>query len=132
MSKPFVSSQELKLENEVFDGFRSDMNVIIRELLRNMIARESEDGKITATIEVALFPEYSETGTTLQPQFTHKVNSVLQLKDQKSGIAPCKDMELVLDEKTNTYYLQHIKGKPQMSIYDMDLREEGPEEDEEY
>ena len=108
------------------------MNVIIRELLRNMIARGSEDGKITATIEVGLFPEYTETGTTLQPQFTHKVNSVLQLKDQKSGIAPCKDMELVLDEKTNTYYLQHIKGKPQMSIYDMDLREEGPEEDEEY
>ena len=120
MSKPFVSSEELRLENEVFDGFRSDMNVIIRELLRNMIARGSEDGKITATIEVALFPEYTETGTTLQPQFTHKVNSVLQLKDQKSGIAPCKDMEL-----------QHVKGKPQMSIYDMDLREEGPEENHE-
>ena len=116
MSKPFVSSEELRLENEVFDGFRSDMNVIIREL----IARGSEDGKITATIEVGLFPEYTETGTTLQPQFTHKVNSVLQLKDQKSGIAPCKDMELVLDEKTNTYYLQHVKGKPQMSIYDME------------
>ena len=120
MSKPFVSSEELRLENEIFDGFRSDMNVIIRELLRNMFARGSEDGKITATIEVGLFPEYTETGTTLQPQFTHKVNSVLQLKDQKSGIAPCKD------------YLQHIKGKPQMSIYDMDLSEEGPEEDEEY
>lgn len=55
-----------------------------------------------------------------QAQFTHKVNSVLQLKDQKSGIAPCKDMELVLDEKNNTYYLRHVKGKPQMSIYDMD------------
>lgn len=132
MSKAFVSGAELRLENEIFDGFRSDMNVIIRELLRNMIAKGSEDGKITATIEVGLFPEYTETGTALQPQFTHKVNSVLQLKDQKSGIAPCKDMELVLDEKTNTYYLQHVKGKPQMSIYDMDLREEGPNEDEEY
>ena len=97
MSKAFVSGAELRLENEIFDGFRSDMNVIIRELLRNMIARGSEDGKITATIEVALFPEYTETGTTLQPH---------------------------LDEKTNTYYLQHIKGKPQMSIYDMDGYEE--------
>lgn len=67
-----------------------------------------------------MFPEFTETGTTFQPQFTHKVNSVLQLKDQKSGIAPCKDMELVLDERTNTYYLQHVKGKPQMSIYDME------------
>lgn len=124
MSKAFVSGAELRLENEIFDGFRSDMNVIIRELLRNMIAKGSEDGKITATIEVGLFSEYTETGTTLQPQFTHKVNSVLQLKDQKSGIAPCKDMELVLDERTNTYYLQHIKGKPQMSIYDMDGYEE--------
>ena len=120
MSKAFVSSAELRLENEIFDGFRTDMNLIIRELLKNMIARGSEDGKITATIEVALFPGYSEMGTTLQPQFTHKVNSVLQLKDQKSGVAPCKDMELVLDERTNTYYLQHIKGKPQMSIYDME------------
>ena len=124
MSKAFVNGEELRIENEVFDGFRSDMNVIIRELLRNMIARGSEDGKITATIEVGLFPEYTETGTTLQPHFIHKVNSVLQLKDQKSGIAPCKDMELVLDEKTNTYYLQHIKGKPQMSFYDMDGYEE--------
>lgn len=124
MSKSFVSSEELRLENEIFDGFRSDMNVIIRELLKNMIARGSEDGKITATIEVALFPEYTETGTALRPQFTHKVNSVLQLKDQKSGVAPCKDMELVVDEKTHTYYLQHVKGKPQMSIYDMDGYEE--------
>lgn len=120
MSKAFVSGAELRLENEIFDGFRSDMNVIIRELLKNMIEKGSEDGKITATIEVGLFPEFTETGTAFQPQFTHKVNSVLQLKDQKSGIAPCKDMELVLDERTNTYYLQHVKGKPQMSIYDME------------
>lgn len=120
MSKAFVSGAELRLENEIFDGFRSDMNVIIRELLKNMIEKGSEDGKITATIEVGLFPEFTETGTTFQPQFTHKVNSVLQLKDQKSGIAPCKDMELVLDERTDTYYLQHVKGKPQMSIYDME------------
>jgi hypothetical protein len=120
MSKAYVSSAELKLENEVFDAFRTDMNVVIRELLKNMIARGSEDGKITATIEVGLFPEYTETGTSLQPRFIHKVSSVLQLKDEKKGIALCKDMELVLDEKTNTYYLQHIKGKPQMSIYDME------------
>lgn len=45
MSKPFVSSEELRLENEVFDGFRSDMNVIIRELLRNMIARGAKTEK---------------------------------------------------------------------------------------
>ena len=120
MSKSFVSSEELRLENEIFDGFRSDMNVIIRELIRNMIARGSEDGKITATIEVGLFPEFTETGTTFQPRFIHKVGSVLQLKDQKSGIAPCKDYELALDENTNTYYLRHVKGKPQMSIYDME------------
>ena len=132
MSKAFVSSAELRLENEIFDGSRSDMNVIIRELIRNMIEKGSEDGKITATIEVGLLQEYTETGTALQPRFTHKVNSVLQLKDQKSGIAPCKDMELVLDEKDNTYYLRHVKGKPQMSIYDMDLSEEGPNDYEEY
>ena len=120
MSKSFVSSQELKLENEIFDDFRSDMNLIIRELIRNMIARGSEDGKITATIEVGLFPEFTETGTTFQPRFIHKVGSVLQLKDQKSGIAPCKDYERALDETTNTDYLRHVKGKPQMSIYDME------------
>jgi len=120
MGKPFVSSAELR-----------NMNLIIRELIKNMIARGSEDGKITATIEVGLFPEFTETGTTFQPKFIHKVGSVLQLKDEKKGIAACKDMELVLDEKTNTYYLQHITGKPQMSIYDMDLRQDGPEENHE-
>lgn len=133
MKNAFVSSAELKLENPIFDNFRTDMNLIIRELLKNMIARGSEDGKITATIEVGLFPEVTETGTALQPQFTHKVASVLQLKDQKSGIVSCKDMELALDEETNTYYLRRMTGKPQMSIYDMDLREECPgNEDEEY
>lgn len=45
MSKAFVSGAELRLENEIFDGFRSDMNVIIRELLKNMIEKGSEDGK---------------------------------------------------------------------------------------
>lgn len=120
MSKAYVSSAELKLENPIFDEFRTDMNLIIRELLKNMIARGSEDGKITATIEVGLFPEYTETGTALQPRFIHKVSSMLQLKCEKKGVASCKDMEIVLDEKNNTYYLQHIKGKPQMSIYDME------------
>ena len=27
MSKAFVNGAELRLENEIFDGFRSDMNV---------------------------------------------------------------------------------------------------------
>ena len=129
MKNAFVSGAELKLENEVFDAFRTDMNLIIRELLKNMIARGSEDGKITATIEVALFPEFTETGTTFQPRFIHKVGSVLQLKDEKKGIALCNDMELALDKETNTYYLRHMTGQPQMSIYDMEQREE--EEDEE-
>lgn len=129
MKNAFVSSAELKLENPIFDKFRTDMNLIIRELIKNMIARGSEGGKITATIEVGLLPEITETGTALQPHFTHKVVSVLQLKDQKSGIVLCKDMELALDEETNTYYLRHMTGKPQMSIYDMEQREE--EEDEE-
>ena len=31
MSKAYVSSAELKLENPIFDEFRTDMNLIIRE-----------------------------------------------------------------------------------------------------
>lgn len=95
-----------------------------------MIDKDSEDGKITATIEVKLYPTFSNDGTTYQPMLKHKVCSTLQLKDETKGGNICKDMELALDEETNTYYLRHVTGKPQMSIYDMEQREE--EEDEEY
>ena len=133
MKKAFVSSNELKVENDIFNPFREDMNLIVRELIKNMIDKDSEDGKITATIEVKLYPTFSNDGTTYQPMLKNKVCSTLQLKDETKGGNICKDMELVLDEETNTYYLRHMTGKPQKSIYDMDLREECPgNEDEEY
>lgn len=64
MKNAFVSSNELKVENDIFDPFRGDMNLIIRELIKNMIDKDSEDGKITATIEIKLYPTFSNDGTT--------------------------------------------------------------------
>ena len=133
MKNAFVSSNELKVENDIFDPFRGDMNLIVRELIKNMIDKDSEDGKIVATIEIKLLQTFSNDGATYQPMLKHKVCSTFQLKDEMKGGNICKDMELALDEETNTYYLRHMTGKPQMSIYDMDLREECPgNEDEEY
>nr|WP_314636568.1 hypothetical protein [uncultured Oribacterium sp.] len=129
MKTAFVSSEELKVENDIFDSFRGDMNLIIRELIKNMIDKDSEDGKITATIDVQLFPTFGDGGTAYQPILKHKVCSTLQLKDEMKGLNTCKDMELVLDEETNTYHLRHATGKPQMSIYDMDLGDDGSEEE---
>lgn len=42
MKNAFVSSNELKVENDIFDPFRGDMNLIVRELIKNMIDKDSE------------------------------------------------------------------------------------------
>lgn len=73
MKNAFVSSNELKVENDIFDPFRGDMNLIVRELIKNMIDKDSEDGKITATIEIKLLQTFSNDGATYQPMLKHKV-----------------------------------------------------------
>lgn len=85
MKNAFVSSNELKVENDIFDPFRGDMNLIVRELIKNMIDKDSEDGKIVATIEIKLLRTFSNDGATYQPMLKHKICSTLQLKDEMKG-----------------------------------------------
>ena len=42
MKNAFVSSNELKVENDIFDPFRGDMNLIVRELIKNISAMTAQ------------------------------------------------------------------------------------------
>lgn len=137
--------QNLHIEDEAFDGMRSDADRVLQRLIKNMVEKDSMDGKLTITIDVSLTQEFipnrdpnidGETRRILTPKFSHKVGSVMQIKNETKGDKNYDGMELVWDDETKEYVLKPVANTDQMTIFDADFRcvndpeDESVEEDE--
>lgn len=107
-------NQEVRIEDEMFEGMRTSVNVVLQKLLKNMVEKGSMTGKITITLDVTLDQEFivnrdpkisGETRRILTPKFAHKIGSVMQIKDEAKGGKSCEGWELVWDEEKNGYVL---------------------------
>ena len=47
-------NQEVRIEDEMFEGMRTSVNVVLQKLLKNMVEKGSMTGKITITLDVTL------------------------------------------------------------------------------
>lgn len=63
-----------------------------------------------------------ETRKILTPKFSHKIGSVMQIKNEAKGGANYDDMELVWDEAAGEYILKAIVNTEQMSIFDAEFK----------
>lgn len=133
--------QELHIDDELFAGMRMDADRVLQKLLKNMVENNSLEGKMTIGIDVAFIQDYipnhdpsveGESRRILIPKFSHKIGSVIQIKDEAKGKRNCDGNELVWDDKREEYVLRPIINTDQMSIFDANFRcVNDPEVDEE-
>lgn len=123
--------QELHIGDELFVSMREDADMVLQKLLKNMVEKDSLEGKVTIGIDVTLVQEYipnrdpgvkGETRRVLTPKFSHKVGSVMQIKNETKGDRNCDGTELVFDSRRGEYVLVPIANTEQMTIFDSDFR----------
>lgn len=123
--------QNLHISDNAFEKMRSDADRVLQHLIKNMIEKDSMDGKVTIAIDVALTKEfipnrapeiYGETRMVLKPKFSHKIGSVMQIKNEAKGDINYDGMELVWDDEAGEYVLKPITNTSQMTIFDADFK----------
>lgn len=115
----------LALESDAFNLLRNDFNQMLRLTLSNMIQKEGEKAELKISIKIALAqgfapdPQDDDDENERQviiPMFEHKVSSVMQYKEEKSGILGGSEYELVWDREKRDYVIRPIKD-PQISLF---------------
>lgn len=122
--------QSLHINDAVFENMREDADRVLQRLIKNMVEKDSLDGKITITVDVTLTQEYipnmdpnfkGDTRRVLIPKLAHKVGSVMQIKNEAKGDVSCNGMELAWDDYGGEYVVKPIANTSQMSIFDTDF-----------
>lgn len=123
--------QNLHIADSAFEGMRHDADRVLQKLLKNMVEKESLEGSVTIKIDVSLTQEFiqntdpdieGETRKVLSPAFTHKVGSMMQIKDEAKGGINYEGMEMVWDDELKEYVVKPIANTTQRSIFDDDFR----------
>lgn len=124
-------AQNLHISDAAFDGMRENTDRVLQSLLKNMVEKGSLEGKVTISIDVSLTQEFipnrdpsieGETRRVLTPKLSHKVGSVMQIKNETKGEKNYDGMELVFDEDVKEYVMKPIANTDQMTIFDADFR----------
>lgn len=130
-------SSVLTIEADAFNVLRNDFNQILRMTLNNMIQKDGEKAEIKMNLKITLAqgfaPDPEEDDMERQiliPKFEHKVSSVMQYKEEKSGILGGAEYELFWDKDKKEYVMRPIKDA-QLSLFEPneeDTSSEGGEE----
>ena len=124
--------KNLHINDSAFEKMRADADTVLQRLIKNMVEKDSMEGKVTITIDVSLIQEFipnrdpnieGETRRVLTPKISHKVGSVMQIKNETKGDTSCDGMELVYDEEKKEYVLKPIANTEQMTIFDAEFVE---------
>lgn len=121
----------LKIEGEIFDDLRKDINMALQKALREMTDKDSDEGKISIAIDIKLdkesIPDYSsgqkgKPRDIVKPRFLHKVAHAINIKgERKGGINP--EMAMMQDEEGKELVLTYVNNTEQRSIFDDDIQE---------
>ena len=78
-----MKPQELNLESEVFDEFRTNLSAAINIVVNQMISRRMESGTVSAKIGIKIHKvTNSETGEIhIMPEFAPVINMKIGAKD---------------------------------------------------
>lgn len=121
----------LKIEGEIFDDLRKDINMALQKALKEMTGKDSDEGKISIAIDIKLdkerIPDYSsgqegKPRDIVKPRFLHKAAHAINIKEErKGGINP--EMAMVQDEEDKELVLTYVNNTEQKSIFDDDIQE---------
>ena len=117
----------LHLTDTAFKPVIADGEVTLQRLLGNMVEKDSLVGSLTIKVDIELTPvdvpncdpsSLADTRQVLIPKLTHKVSSVMQIKDETKGGSQYDDYELAWDEKLGEYVLKPIVSAQQSMFND--------------
>ena len=118
----------LKIEGEIFDDLRKDINMALQKVLKEMTDKDSDEGKILIAIDIKLdkerIPDYSsgqdgKSRDIVKPRFLHKVAHAINIKgERKGGINP--EMAMVQDEEDKEAQSQEEANQEEVDDSDSD------------
>jgi hypothetical protein len=117
---------ELTLESDAFNALKSDFNMLLRKTLSTMIQKEGEKAELKLSLKITLTQgetrdldevRYEAQREVILPKFEHKISTVMQYKDEKSGFVGGAEYELVWDRAKGAYVMRPIKDG-QMNLFD--------------
>ncbi len=115
----------LTLESEAFAGLKRDFDVLLERTLSAMRQKDGQRAELKLSLKITLvegFVDAEEEGSMREvvvPKFEHKISTVLQYKDELSGILG-GEYELAWDAETGTWAIRPIEDK-QLSLFDDEL-----------
>lgn len=116
----------LNLDSDAFNSLKTDFNQILRQTLSTMLQKEGEKAELKLSLKITLTEgmapdlqehKYESEREIIIPKFDHKISSVMQYKDEKSGHVGGAEYELVWDKDSCTYVMRPIKDA-QMNLFD--------------
>lgn len=122
-----ITVYPLSLNGDTFNGFKSDFDQLLRQLITEMEKRESEDATISVKFSVKLAPDqardfqangYDGMRDIIKPSFKHEISTVMQVKNKKSGNVG-GNMELAWDKNLHQYIMRPIDNG-QTTFFDED------------
>ena len=129
------TTYELNLSSDAFNAFKTDFNLMLRQILFAMENKEAEEGtmaiKFAITFDKENVPDHSAQYPDAQreitrPTFKHTITSQITLKNQTTGQLK-GDYELVWDKETSSYIIRPIDDG-QTSLFDDETAAPAPSE----
>ena len=124
-------TKDMFLESDVFEQARSNFNVALQKLIKQMLDGGVSEGSINLKVDIQLYSEYipnldpaveGETRCIRKPKLDHKVTTQITVKNETKGTYTSQ-MELVYDDELQKYVLVPVANTAQRSIFDKDFQE---------
>lgn len=115
----------LSLNGDTFNGFKSDFDQMLRNLLTEMEKRDSDEATINIKMTVGLekseerdfeITAYEAMKEITKPTFKHEISTVMTVKNKKSGTLG-GNYKLVWDSEAHQYVMREIDDG-QRSLFD--------------
>lgn len=132
----------LTLDSDAFNSLKTDFNQILRRTLSTMLQKEGEKAELKMSLKITLTEgtapdleerKYEAERDVIIPKFEHKISSVMQYKDEKSGFVGGAEYELVWDKEKSDYVMRPIKDA-QITLFDepedLNYEYEGSDDDD--
>ena len=119
-------AQTLHFGDEALKPAIDNADKALQRLLKNMVEKGSTQGSLTIKIDIEMAMKVvqnfdpainGDTRTVLVPTISHKVGSVMQIKDETKGSTDYDGYELVWDEDRGEFVMRPI-STAQQSIFD--------------
>jgi len=133
----------LNLQSDAFNAFKTDFNSLLKKTIYTMEQKEGEVAKISATFKISLTKDmapdpqitaYAAEREVIIPKIEHKLKSLIQIQDERSGVLGGEKYEMVWDKKLGEYVIREIKDGPTLFDYmnDDDEDEDFDEDEQEH